>query len=99
MKSPGFRAAVRTVLNHLSLPMTYANFAAHDKAHGSTFPLAWYEFARNIGNSSSPVLTTVAGGVPESGVFIETKAGKLIDMGKSIASINELIEYKRRVSK
>jgi hypothetical protein len=77
--------------------MTMGSFAEWSKLGNLTTTQHWYESAANIANSSLPELTTAKGGVPVSGCFIETKAGKLIEVGKCLDSVRELIDYNRRV--
>jgi hypothetical protein len=93
-KSPGFRKAVRFVLNHWGHPMTMGAYAEHSEAANLRTPAAWYESAKNIAESLKPHPTTVDGGVPVSGCFIETKAGNLISLEKHCRAVNELNDRK-----
>jgi hypothetical protein len=77
--------------------MTFGNYAKWAAAGNLRTTEHWYESAQNIANSSKPQPTLVDGSSPVSGVYFETKAGKLIEMGKCLESIKELIEYNRRV--
>jgi hypothetical protein len=96
-QSPAFRAAVRTVLTHLGYKPTYSNFQKHDKKHGSKFPLAWYDFARNIKNIANSSSTRMDP-EPTAGIYFETSVGKLIEVGKCLESIEALKEYNGRLS-
>jgi hypothetical protein len=93
-KSPGFRRAVRYVLTHWGYDMTIGNYAEHSKAANLRTPAAWYESAKNIAISLKPHPTTVDGGIPVSGCFIETKAGNLISLEKHCRAVNELNDRK-----
>ena len=94
LKSPRFRAAVRTVLEHLGYKMTMGNFRKHDKKYGAEIPFDWHAFARNIGNSSSSRIDDLP-----TGVYFQTHTGALIEAGKCLNSIKQLTEYNRRLKK
>jgi len=54
MDNPVFKKAVKDVLVYMGLRPTHTNFRLWDRQHGSTTPIAWIEFARNIRNPSRP---------------------------------------------